>query len=90
MPLIRRVPKRGFNNKFRVEYEVVNVAQLATLGSKVTPEMLAERGLVHAGRPVKVLGNGELQLALTVAAHKFSANARAKIEAAGGTCEEIG
>ncbi|MCB1007346.1 MAG: 50S ribosomal protein L15 [Acidobacteria bacterium] len=90
MPLIRRVPKRGFNNKFRVDYDVVNVSQLADLGDKVTPELLNERGLVHKSRRVKVLGNGELQKAVTVSAHKFSATARAKIEAAGGSCEEIG
>ncbi len=55
----------------------------------MTPEILAERGLVHKGRPVKVLGNGEISAAVTVAAHKFSDSARAKIEAAGGRCEEI-
>jgi len=89
MPLIRRVPKRGFKNKFRVDYDVVNVSQLATLGAKVTPDLLNEHGLVHKGRRVKVLGNGELQQAVAVSAHKFSATARAKIEAAGGSCEEI-
>jgi large subunit ribosomal protein L15 len=90
MPLIRRVPKRGFHNEFRVEYAVINVAQLAGLGATVTPESLAERGLVRRGRPVKVLGNGEVQSAVTVSAHKFSRTARAKIEAAGGRCEELG
>jgi large subunit ribosomal protein L15 len=89
MPLIRRVPKRGFHNEFRVEYVVVNVSQLGDLGKRIDPEMLAERGLVHQGRRVKVLGNGEISAAVTVAAHKFSQTARAKIEAAGGTCEEI-
>jgi large subunit ribosomal protein L15 len=90
MPLIRRVPKRGFTNEFRVEYSVVNVGRLAGLGERVTPEMLAEAGLVHAGRPLKVLGAGEISTALTVVANKFSASARAKIEAAGGRCEELG
>jgi large subunit ribosomal protein L15 len=90
MPLIRRVPKRGFHNEFRVEYAVVNVGRLDGLGDRVTPELLAERGFVHAGRPVKVLGLGELGAAVTVVAHKFSASARSKIEAAGGQCEEIG
>jgi large subunit ribosomal protein L15 len=90
MPLIRRVPKRGFHNLFRVEYSVVNVSQLAALGAAVDPEVLLERGLVHRGRPVKVLGNGEIQSAVTVTAHKFSRAAREKIEAAGGRCEEIG
>jgi large subunit ribosomal protein L15 len=89
MPLVRRVPKRGFVNEFRTEYAVVNVGRLAGLGSRVTPELLAERGLVHAGRRVKVLGQGALGSAVTVAAHKFSASARAKIEGAGGRCEEL-
>ena len=60
------------------------------LGARVTPELLAERGLVHPKRPVKVLGAGDLNSAVTVAAHKFSAAARTKIEAAGGRCEELG
>jgi large subunit ribosomal protein L15 len=89
MPLIRRVPKRGFNNIFRTEYAVVNLAQLAGLEGEVTPELLASKGLVRAGRPLKVLGEGEVAAALTVRAHKFSKSARAKIEAAGGSCEEL-
>jgi large subunit ribosomal protein L15 len=89
MPLVRRVPKRCFNNKFRVEYSVINVSQLAEAGESVTPELLVERGLVHRGRPVKVLGNGEIAKAVTVSAHKFSRTAREKIEAAGGRCQEI-
>ena len=89
MPLVRRLPKRGFTNIFRTEYSVVNVSELAGLGEdRVTPELLVERGLAHRGRPVKVLGDGELDRALTVTAHKFSKSARAKIEQAGGTCEE--
>jgi large subunit ribosomal protein L15 len=90
MPLIRRVPKRGFTNIFRTEYAVVNVAQLAELEGEVTPELLAGRGLVARNRPVKVLGDGELTKAVTVRAHKFSKTARQKIEAAGGRCEELG
>ncbi|KAB2965930.1 MAG: 50S ribosomal protein L15 [Thermoanaerobaculia bacterium] len=90
MPLIRRVPKRGFTNIFRTEYAVINVAQLGQLGGAVTPDLLAERGLVHRGMPVKVLGNGEISSAVTVSAHKFSKSAREKIEAAGGRCEELG
>ena len=89
MPLIRRVPKRGFTNEFRVEYAVINVGALAALGKSVTPELLAEHGLVHPGKKVKVLGDGELQVAVTVTAHKFSKSARTKIEAAGGRCEEL-
>jgi len=93
MPLVRRVPKRGFTNIFRTEYATVNVGELGAredLGDRVDPEALAEKGLVRKGRPVKVLGDGEIGRALTVAAHKFSKSARAKIEGAGGTCEELG
>ena len=90
MPLIRRVPKRGFTNLFRKEYAVVNVADLADFEGEVTPESLLERGLVRRGMPVKILGDGELSTGLTVKAHKFSKSAREKIEAAGGSCEELG
>jgi large subunit ribosomal protein L15 len=90
MPLIRRVPKRGFTNEFRVEYAVVNVGKLEGLGKEITPELLAEKGLVHARMPVKILAGGSLLTAMTVSAHKFSAAARDKIEAAGGRCQEIG
>jgi large subunit ribosomal protein L15 len=90
MPLIRRVPKRGFTNIFRVEYAVVNLSQLGELEGDVTPEVLRSHGLVRANRPVKVLGDGEVDRALRVSAHKFSKSARAKIEKAGGSCEELG
>jgi large subunit ribosomal protein L15 len=92
MPLIRRVPKRGFTNIFRVEYSVINVGDLASQEGldKVDPEVLRQRGLVRKGQPVKILGDGEIDRALTVAAHKFSKTAREKIEKAGGTCEELG
>ena len=93
MPLVRRVPKRGFTNVFRTEYAVINVGDLADLpaegGSEVTPESLAAAGLVRRGKPLKVLGDGEIGRALQVKAHAFSASARAKIEAAGGACEEL-
>jgi large subunit ribosomal protein L15 len=90
MPLVRRVPKRGFTNIFRVEYAVVNVGDLAELpAGEVTPESLAAAGLVRRGKPLKVLGGGELGRALQVRAHAFSGSARAKIEAAGGACEEL-
>ena len=89
MPLVRRVPKRGFTNIWKTEYAVVNLSQLAELEGDVTPESLKEQGLVRSGRPVKVLGDGEIGKALRVTAHKFSKSARAKIEAAGGTCEEL-
>lgn len=90
MPLVRRVPKRGFTNVFRTEFSVVNVGALAELGGEVTPELLVDRGLAKRGMPVKVLGGGEIDKALAVSAHKFSAAARAKIEKAGGTCQELG
>jgi large subunit ribosomal protein L15 len=93
MPLIRRVPKRGFTNIFKTEYAVVNVGDFAgrdDLGDRVDPETLVAMGLVRANRPVKVLGEGEIGRAVTVTAHKFSKSAREKIEQAGGTCEELG
>jgi large subunit ribosomal protein L15 len=89
MPLIRRVPKRGFTNIWRSEYAVVNLAQLAEIEGDVTPEVLRELGLVRSGRKVKVLGDGEIGKALRVVADKFSKSAREKIEAAGGRCEEL-
>jgi large subunit ribosomal protein L15 len=91
MPLVRRLPKRGFTNIFRFEYAVINVGDLAegSTGSEVTPESLAADGLVRRGKPLKVLGDGEIDRAIQVKAHAFSASARAKIEAAGGACEEL-
>ena len=92
MPLHRRLPKRGFTNINRVEYQVVNLYQLEELGEEtVTPELLAERGLVgHRGRPVKILGTGDLTKKVKISAHKFSKSAREKIEGAGGSVEELG
>jgi large subunit ribosomal protein L15 len=89
MPLVRRVPKRGFTNIFKAEYSVVNVGDLAELEGEITPASLAGQGLVRSGRLVKVLGEGEIGKALRITANKFSKSARAKIEAAGGTCEEL-
>ncbi len=94
MPLVRRVPKRGFTNIFKVEYAVINLGMMAGIidasaDGVIGPEALAAHGLVRAGRPVKVLGEGEVSKAITVSAHKFSQSARAKIEAAGGRCEEL-
>lgn len=89
MPLVRRVPKRGFTNIFKTTYQVVNLDRLADFEGEVTPQVLSERGLVRAGHPVKILGNGEISTALTIKAHKFSASAKTKIEAAGGSCEVI-
>jgi large subunit ribosomal protein L15 len=89
MPLIRRVPKRGFTNVFRKEYSVVNVSSLSDFDGEVGPEHLYARGLVKRGALVKILGDGEIEKGLKVRAHKFSASARQKIEGAGGSCEEI-
>ena len=92
MPLQRRLPKRGFRNPFRRVYSVVNLQQLEAQfdsGAVVDPNALRERGLVRRGLPVKVLGAGELTKPLTVSAHAFSAAARERIAAAGGTVEVI-
>ena len=94
MPLIQRLPKkRGFVNIFRVEYSTVNINKLNIFesGSEVTPERLAAAGLVKSLRnPIKILGEGDINHPLLVKANKFSATAKAKIEAAGGKVEEIG
>ena len=93
MPLHRRVPKRGFHNHFRVEYDVVNLDVLAAkfdAGTVVTPELLRERGLLPGGgRPVKILARGDIGKKLTVQAHKFSGKASEKLAAAGGNAEVI-
>ena len=90
MPLQRRMPKRGFKNWNRVEYMVVNLKSLERIeGDEVTPETLHESGLIDLGkgRPVKLLGDGEVGRKLTVRAHAVSASAREKIEKAGGSVE---
>jgi large subunit ribosomal protein L15 len=92
MPLHRRVPKRGFHNPFRQEYDVVNLDTLAErfdAGVEITPELLRERGLVGRSAPVKVLARGDISKALTVRAHKFSGKAAEKIAAAGGRAEVL-
>jgi large subunit ribosomal protein L15 len=93
MPLHRRVPKRGFHNPFRVEYEVVNLDLLAErfdAGTVVTPELLREQGLVARGKaPIKILARGDIAKKLTVRAHKFSGKASEKLTAAGGAAELI-
>ncbi len=97
MPLARRVPKVGFHSPFRVEYQVVNLSDLAkaleagTLkGPAVSPETLTASGLVRRRKqPVKILGNGELKTALEITAHAFSGAATKKIEAAGGKATVI-
>ena len=92
-PLIKRLPRRrGFTNIFRVEYAPVNLKQLERFeeGTEVTPELLREVGIIKTLRqPVKVLGDGEISKALIVRAHRFSAVAKGKIEAAGGSVEEV-
>jgi len=92
-PIYRRMPyKRGFKNPFRVEYEVLNLGQLAEMGltGEVTPESLYSAGaLSQSQRPLKILGDGEITAALHIRAHKFSESAKTKIEAAGGTAEVI-
>lgn len=90
-PLIRRIPKRGFKNINRVEYQVVNVRDLERVDGDVTPESLRAAGLVRSlRRPVKVLGVGEVSGKISVSAHGFSASARSKIEAAGGSVTVLG
>jgi large subunit ribosomal protein L15 len=93
MPLIRRVPKlKGFKNPNRVEFQVVNLSLLGELypeGGEVTAADLAEKGAVRGGRPVKILGTGELTVAVQVKAHAFSGSAKEKIVAAGGTAEQL-
>lgn len=92
MPLQRRLPKRGFNNPFKVDVAIVNLDQLEGFSSdsEVNPEILSERGLVHGkNRRIKILGDGALSKSLTIKAHSFSAKAKEKIEAAGGKAELI-
>ncbi|MEZ4330129.1 MAG: 50S ribosomal protein L15 [Myxococcota bacterium] len=92
MPLFQRVPKKGFQNRFRQENEVVNVGELAVFGEGATVDAaaLAARGLIRGtGRPVKVLAEGEAPKGLRLTVDRVSASARAKIEANGGTVETI-
>jgi large subunit ribosomal protein L15 len=92
MPLHRRVPKRGFNNIFRQEYQIVDIESLATLGAKdVTPDVLHKAGLIKKpSEAVKILGDGEIKIAISVSAHRFSKSAQEKITKAGGKVEIIG
>jgi len=94
LPLIKRLPqKRGFVNIFRTEYSVVNLDKLNIFesGSEVTPEKLVTMGVVKSLRhPIKILADGDIDRPLVVKANKFSAVAKAKIEAAGGRVEEVG
>ena len=93
MPLVRRIPKRGFTNAmFKKRYAVVNIRDLVrwfSSGDTVTPEILREKGYVKKKLPIKVLGEGDIDFPLTVKAHKFSESAKRKIEEAGGKAEVI-
>jgi len=93
MPLVRRLPKRGFHNVNRQAVETVNVGQLAGIGEGATvdPELLAARGLIRGrGKPVKLLGEGDAPPRVHVKVHRVSASARRKVEEAGGTVEIVG
>jgi large subunit ribosomal protein L15 len=93
MPLFRRLPKFGFNNPFRTEYSIVNVSRLNRLvdegridaSEPVTPELLEDVGAIRSAERVKILGDGEIDAALDISAHAFSASAKEKVEAAGGS-----
>ena len=93
LPLHMRLPKlRGFKNPFRVEYQVVNLDRLGELyadGGDVTVDDLVAKGAVRKGEPVKVLGTGDISVAVNVTVHKFSATAKDKIAAAGGSATEL-
>ena len=93
MPLHMRLPKlKGFRNRFRVEYQVVNVGDLGRLfpdGGEIGPEEVAAAGAVRPKKPLKVLGEGSLSVALTVSAHRFSGSAVEKITAAGGSVNQL-
>ncbi len=90
MPLHRRVPKRGFTNIFHKEYAIISLEKLAALGeTTINPDMLRKAGMIKSKLPVKVLGDGEVTGALTVAAHKFSKSAQEKITKAGGKVEVL-
>ena len=91
MPLHRRLPKRGFTNIFKTEYEIVNLERLAAIDEKeITPDVLRRAGVVNGKNlPIKVLGHGDLSKAVTVHAHKFSKSAQEKIEKAGGKVQVL-
>jgi len=90
MPLHRRMPKRGFTNIFRKEFNIVSLDRLIELGEKtITPEVLRKAGVIKTKHPVKILGDGELTIAITVHAHKFSKSAQDKITKAGGKFEVL-
>jgi large subunit ribosomal protein L15 len=91
MPLVRRVPKRGFKNIHRKKVEVVNLSDLAGFGDggTIDPQVLKDRGLIRGSGLIKLLGDGEAAKNLTVKVHRISASARAKVEGAGGSVELV-
>jgi large subunit ribosomal protein L15 len=90
MPLHRRMPKRGFTNIFRKEFNIVSLERLVELGeTAINPDVLRKAGVIKSKHPVKILGDGELTVALTVSAHKFSKSAQEKITKAGGKVEVL-
>ena len=90
MPLHRRMPKRGFTNIFRKEYNIVSLERLVELGeTTINPDVLRKAGGIKTKHPVKILGDGELKVAITVSAHKFSKSAQEKITKAGGKVEVL-
>lgn len=89
-PLVRRLPKMGFTNAdFATKYEIINLSELAAYGKDISPDVLVEKGRIHAKALLKVLGNGKLDKPVNVKAHKFSESAKAAIEKAGGKVEVI-
>src|SRR4051812_20972379 len=90
LPLVKRLPyRRGFTNPFRVEYQAINLRALSQLGESIGPASVVAAGLLNDEKErYKILGEGELSRAITIQAHRFSASARQKIEAAGGTVEQ--
>ena len=90
MPLHRRMPKRGFTNIFRKEFNIVNLEKLSAVGeTTITPDVLRKAGVIKGKHRLKVLGDGDLTIALTVYAHKFSKSAQEKITKAGGKFEVL-
>jgi large subunit ribosomal protein L15 len=90
MPLHRRMPKRGFTNIFRKEFNIVSLERLVELGeTTINPDVLRKAGVIKTKHPVKILGDGQLTVALTVSAHKFSKSAQEKITKAGGKVEVL-
>ncbi len=94
MPLHRRMPKRGFTNIFRKEFNIVSLERLVEMGKEfhgdpITPDVLRKAGVIKTKHPVKILGDGELKVAITIHAHKFSKSAQEKITKAGGKVEVL-